>query len=42
MTQPDDTCYAIGLTWSITADDLADFNDGTTWGWNGCDNLSAG
>lgn len=41
-TQPDDTCYAIGLIWSITADDLADFNDGTTWGWNGCDNLSAG
>lgn len=41
-TQPDDTCYAIGLTWSMTADDIADFNGGTTWGWNGCDNLAAG
>jgi hypothetical protein len=41
-TQPDDYCHAIALAWSITADDLADFNDGTTWGWNGCDNLSAG
>ena len=41
-TQPDDTCYDIGLIWSIKADDIADFNDGTTWGWNGCGSLSAG
>ncbi|KAL4945179.1 hypothetical protein BDV06DRAFT_219568 [Aspergillus oleicola] len=41
-TQTDDNCYDLGLKWSITEDDLADFNDGTTWGWNGCGDLGAG
>lgn len=30
------------MVWSLTADDLADLNDGTTWGWTGCGDLAAG
>lgn len=41
-TQPDDTCYDIGKSNSLTQKEIAKFNDGTTWGWNGCDNLGVG
>ncbi|KAA8642528.1 hypothetical protein EYZ11_007638 [Aspergillus tanneri] len=41
-TRSGDTCYDIGLAQSLTVDNLNKFNNGTTWGWNGCDNLGAG
>lgn len=40
--QTDDKCYDIAVRWSLTTDDLDKFNDGTTWGWSGCNNLPAG
>jgi hypothetical protein len=41
-TQADDNCYDLSVTWSVTQDELADFNDSTTWGWKGCGDLGAG
>lgn len=41
VVQSGDTCSAIAASNGLTADDLANFNDGTTWGWSGCDELGA-
>lgn len=41
-TQTDDNCYSIGKAHSLSEDEVAKFNDGTTWGWNGCNNLGEG
>ncbi|KAE8153225.1 hypothetical protein BDV25DRAFT_137130 [Aspergillus avenaceus] len=38
-TKDGDNCYDLSVAWSVTQDEIADFNDGTTWGWSGCDNL---
>ncbi|KAF3003978.1 hypothetical protein E8E14_006528 [Neopestalotiopsis sp. 37M] len=32
-----DTCYDLGLVYSLTNDEIDGFNNGTTWGWTGCD-----
>ncbi|KAH7310815.1 hypothetical protein B0I35DRAFT_358159 [Stachybotrys elegans] len=37
VTLPNDTCDKIALQHGLEDGDLSDFNDGTTWGWNGCD-----
>ncbi|GKZ37253.1 hypothetical protein AbraIFM66950_008710 [Aspergillus brasiliensis] len=36
--QPDDSCSKIAATYSITVDDINDFNQ-DTWAWNGCKHL---
>ncbi|PWY76008.1 glycoside hydrolase family 18 protein [Aspergillus sclerotioniger CBS 115572] len=33
--QPDDSCSTIAATYSITVDDINEFNN-DTWAWNGC------
>lgn len=37
-----DGCSKIAAQYSLTLADLAKFNDGTTWGWTGCDLLYIG
>lgn len=34
-----DTCGKIATDFDITVDELEEFNDGTTWGWTGCNLL---
>ncbi|EKV10555.1 glycoside hydrolase family 18 protein [Penicillium digitatum] len=36
--QPDDSCSTIGASYSITVDDINNFNN-NTWAWNGCTRL---
>ncbi|RAH86063.1 glycoside hydrolase, partial [Aspergillus japonicus CBS 114.51] len=36
-----DSCSVLAATYSITEDDIEDFNS-DTWAWYGCDNLQAG
>lgn len=36
--QPDDSCSKIAATYSITVDDINNFNQ-DTWAWNGCKHL---
>lgn len=36
-----DTCSAIAAANGLKTTDLATFNDKTTWGWSGCDQLGA-
>lgn len=33
----EDNCYKIAAQYTLTIADLHKFNDGTTWGWHGCD-----
>ncbi|RFU75800.1 glycoside hydrolase family 18 [Trichoderma arundinaceum] len=40
--QSSDSCSEIAAANSLTAAQLEAFNDGTTWGWNGCNDLAAG
>ncbi|UKZ74675.1 hypothetical protein TrVFT333_002345 [Trichoderma virens FT-333] len=40
--QPNDFCAQIAAANSLTVDQLEAFNDKTTWGWNGCNDLAAG
>ncbi|KAL4996287.1 hypothetical protein BDV10DRAFT_187234 [Aspergillus recurvatus] len=42
QVQNDDTCSAIAAANGLKASDISDFNDGTTWGWFGCDDLQVG
>ncbi|KAK5995559.1 Killer toxin subunits alpha/beta [Cladobotryum mycophilum] len=37
-----DDCSRIGVEYSLTPQDVATFNDKTTWGWRGCQYLSVG
>ncbi|KAJ6016093.1 hypothetical protein N7540_010684 [Penicillium herquei] len=39
--QSGDSCSALAAAYSLTVDDIDDFND-ETWGWYGCDDLQAG
>ncbi|KAJ8069027.1 hypothetical protein OCU04_002702 [Sclerotinia nivalis] len=36
-----DSCSALAATYSLTIDEIADFNN-NTWGWMGCDDIQAG
>lgn len=40
--QPDDYCALIAANNGLTVNQLDRFNNGTTWGWNGCGKLAAG
>lgn len=40
--QSGDTCSAIAAANGLKASDISDFNDKTTWGWFGCDDLQLG
>ncbi|KAJ5274037.1 killer toxin alpha/beta [Penicillium angulare] len=40
--QSNDKCSTIAAANGIKASDISDFNDGTTWGWFGCNNLQVG
>ncbi|KAH8695443.1 hypothetical protein BGW36DRAFT_299192 [Talaromyces proteolyticus] len=40
--QPGDNCDAIKANYGWQTTDLNSFNNGTTWGWTGCDPLQAG
>ncbi|KAJ5156895.1 glycoside hydrolase family 18 protein [Penicillium canariense] len=37
-----DLCSTIAAANGLTATDISNFNDGTTWGWFGCNDLQAG
>ncbi|KAJ5081191.1 killer toxin alpha/beta [Penicillium angulare] len=37
-----DQCSTIAAANGLKASDISDFNDGTTWGWFGCNNLQVG
>lgn len=40
--QSGDTCSAIAVSHGLRTSELSEFNDGTTWGWFGCDDLQLG
>ncbi|KAK3330048.1 killer toxin alpha/beta [Apodospora peruviana] len=40
--QPNDFCSKIAATNGLKVAELEGFNNGTTWGWNGCGNLMLG
>jgi len=40
--QADEYCQLIASSNGLTVDELKEFNNGKTWGWNGCDNLQLG
>ena len=42
VTTSVDLCSSIALSNGLTANDFSKFNDGTTWGWFGCDHLVIG
>ncbi|KAI9700939.1 MAG: hypothetical protein M1820_006584 [Bogoriella megaspora] len=42
IVQNGDTCSAIAANNGLTAGDISKFNDKTTWGWFGCDDLLLG
>lgn len=42
VVQPGDLCSTIAAANGLTALDLSNFNDGTTWGWFGCGDLQLG
>lgn len=39
---PEDNCSKLAAKNGLTNNDIDKFNNGTTWGWNGCSSLSAG
>jgi hypothetical protein len=38
----DDHCKTIAASYGLQPSDISDFNDGTTWGWFGCNDLQIG
>lgn len=41
VVQNGETCSSIAAANGLKPEDLATFNDKTTWGWSGCDHLGA-
>ncbi|KAF9894646.1 hypothetical protein FE257_006534 [Aspergillus nanangensis] len=37
-----DDCSKIAASYGLKKEDISDFNDGSTWGWTGCDPLQLG
>jgi hypothetical protein len=42
LTTDNDNCDALAAQYGLTAELLERYNNGSTWGWNGCSNLFTG